>query len=236
MPPTDFASPEDVGRFVDVAARAGVDSFSSAGGVIVDDFDNDGQLDILTSNFDSCGQMKLFQRGPNGTFVDQAAHAGSRRSSSAASTCCRPTTTTTAARTCSSCAAGGSWRSGSRCCATTATARSPTSRLRVAWPNRPRARRPPPGPTSTTTAVSICSSATKTAPAQLFRNRGDGTFEDIAALGRRGTHGVHQGGARRRFRQRRLAGPLRLESARRELPVSQQPRSDVHRGWRRRPA
>jgi tetratricopeptide (TPR) repeat protein len=76
MPAADFASPEDVGRFVDVSARAGVDSFSSAGGVIVDDFDNDGQLDILTSNFDSCGQMKLFQRGPSGTFVDQAAHAG----------------------------------------------------------------------------------------------------------------------------------------------------------------
>ena len=76
MPPSDFASSEDVGRFVDVAAKAGVDSFSSAGGVIVDDFDNDGQLEILTSNFDSCGQMKLFQRGPNGTFVDQATHAG----------------------------------------------------------------------------------------------------------------------------------------------------------------
>jgi tetratricopeptide (TPR) repeat protein len=76
MPPSDFASPEDVGRFVDVSAKAGVDSFSSAGGVIVDDFDNDGQLDILTSNFDSCGQMKLFQRGPTGTFVDRAAPAG----------------------------------------------------------------------------------------------------------------------------------------------------------------
>jgi hypothetical protein len=76
MPPTNFASAEDVGRFVDVAAKSGVDSFSSAGGVIVDDFNNDGQLDILTSNFDSCGQMQLFQRGPNGLFVDRAAQAG----------------------------------------------------------------------------------------------------------------------------------------------------------------
>jgi tetratricopeptide (TPR) repeat protein len=76
MPPENMSSAEDVGRFVDVAAKAGVDSFSLAGGVIVDDFDNDGQLDILTSNFDSCGQMKLFTRGPKGTFVDQAAHAG----------------------------------------------------------------------------------------------------------------------------------------------------------------
>jgi tetratricopeptide (TPR) repeat protein len=76
MPPSDFASPEDVGRFVDVSAKAGVDAFSLAGGVIVEDFDNDGQLDLLTSNFDSCGQMKLFQRGPAGTFVDRAARAG----------------------------------------------------------------------------------------------------------------------------------------------------------------
>jgi tetratricopeptide (TPR) repeat protein len=76
IPPTHFASSEDLGRFVDVAAKAGIDSFSSAGGVIVDDFDNDGQLDVLTSNFDSCGQMKLFQRNASGTFVDQAAHAG----------------------------------------------------------------------------------------------------------------------------------------------------------------
>src|SRR5262245_6639351 len=76
IPPANMASAQDVGRFVDVAAKAGVDAFSSAGGVIVDDFNNDGQLDILTSNFDSCGQMKLFQRGPSGAFVDQASHAG----------------------------------------------------------------------------------------------------------------------------------------------------------------
>jgi tetratricopeptide (TPR) repeat protein len=76
IPTSDFGSPENVGRFVDVAAKAGVDSFSSAGGVIVDEFNNDGQLEILSSNFDSCGQTKLFQRGPNGMFVDQAAHAG----------------------------------------------------------------------------------------------------------------------------------------------------------------
>jgi tetratricopeptide (TPR) repeat protein len=76
IPPADFASAEDVGRFVDVSAKAGVDSFSLAGGVIVDDFDNDGVLEILTSNFDSCGQMRLFRRGPDGTFADQAAKAG----------------------------------------------------------------------------------------------------------------------------------------------------------------
>jgi tetratricopeptide (TPR) repeat protein len=74
--PDLFMSPEDIGRFTDVAAQAGVSSFSSAGGVAVDDFDNDGRLDILTSNFDSCGQMQLFHRREDGTFDDRATQAG----------------------------------------------------------------------------------------------------------------------------------------------------------------
>jgi hypothetical protein len=76
IPPSTFESAESIGRFVDVAAEAGVDSFSSAGGVIVDDFDNDGSLEILTSNFDSCGVMHLFRRGTDGRFHDQAGAAG----------------------------------------------------------------------------------------------------------------------------------------------------------------
>ena len=74
--PSAFESSESIGRFVDVAPQLGVDSFSSAGGVVVDDFDNDGSLEILTSNFDSCGQMQLFRRGRDGRFHDQAAQAG----------------------------------------------------------------------------------------------------------------------------------------------------------------
>jgi hypothetical protein len=76
IPPSAFASADDIGRFTDVAPQLGVDSFSSAGGVVVDDFDNDGSLEILTSNFDSCGRMQLFRRGPDGRFRDDAARAG----------------------------------------------------------------------------------------------------------------------------------------------------------------
>ncbi len=76
IPADAFESPEDVGRFVDVAKQAGIDSYSSAGGVIVDDFNNDGRLDILTSNFDSCGHMQLFQRRQDGTFEERATGAG----------------------------------------------------------------------------------------------------------------------------------------------------------------
>jgi hypothetical protein len=76
IPPSAFASAESIGRFTDIAPELGLDSFSLAGGVIVDDFDNDGALDIMTSNFDSCGRLQLFRRGSDGRFRDEATAAG----------------------------------------------------------------------------------------------------------------------------------------------------------------
>jgi hypothetical protein len=76
IPPAAFESAEDVGRFVDVADRAGLHSFSMSGGVIVDDFDRDGRLDIVTSSIDSCAPLRLFRRNEDGTFTDRAAQAG----------------------------------------------------------------------------------------------------------------------------------------------------------------
>src|SRR2546423_6151604 len=54
IPPARFASAEDVGRFTDVAPQAGLDVFSTAGGVIVDDLGGSGRFDVVTSNFYSC--------------------------------------------------------------------------------------------------------------------------------------------------------------------------------------
>ena len=212
-----------------------MDSFSSAGGVIVDDFDNDGQLEILTSNFDSCGQMKLFQRGPNGTFVDQAAHAGLSQQLGGLNLLqtdynndgCKDVLVLR-----------GGWELAQRksllrnnCDGTftdvtfaSGLARPATSTQTAAWTD------------IDNDGLVDLFVGNEDAPSQLFRNRGDGTFEDIAGIGRRGAHGVHQGRARRRLRQRRLPGPLRLEPARRQLPLSQQPRPHVHRGRRPRPA
>jgi hypothetical protein len=76
IPPERFASAEDVGRFVDVAGPSGVRSFSNAGGVVIDDFDNDGRFDILTSNADHCGSLQLFRRSESGMFVDRTREAG----------------------------------------------------------------------------------------------------------------------------------------------------------------
>ena len=76
IPPSAFASSEDVGRFVDVAPQVGLHSFGAAGGLIVDDFDNDGRFDVVTSSMDSCGAMQLFSRVPGGGFAARGVAAG----------------------------------------------------------------------------------------------------------------------------------------------------------------
>jgi hypothetical protein len=76
IPPSALASAEEVGRFVDVAPKAGLTFFGSAGGVIVDDFDNDGRLDVVTSSSNSCDPMNFFHRNEDGSFTEQAAKAG----------------------------------------------------------------------------------------------------------------------------------------------------------------
>ena len=49
MPRSLFESKENIGRFVDVAPAAGLNVFGDAGGVLVDDFENNGRLDVITS-------------------------------------------------------------------------------------------------------------------------------------------------------------------------------------------
>ncbi len=76
IPPSVFESKEDVGRFVDIAPAAGVDVFGTAGGGIADDFDNDGLLDIVTSQMDDCAPLHFFHNNGDGTFSDRTAQAG----------------------------------------------------------------------------------------------------------------------------------------------------------------
>ncbi len=76
LAPSLFTSTEDIGRFRDVAPKTGINVFSEAGGLIVDDFDNDGLLDIVTSNWDFCAPMHFFHNNGDGTFTDRTAKAG----------------------------------------------------------------------------------------------------------------------------------------------------------------
>lgn len=76
IPPSAFTSKEDLGRFRDVAAEAGLDFFSTAGGVIVDDFENNGRLDIVVSSFNACERLHYFHNNGDGTFTEQGIKAG----------------------------------------------------------------------------------------------------------------------------------------------------------------
>ena len=76
IPPSAFASADDVGRFTDVAPQAGLNVFATAGGVVVDDLAGSGRFDVVTSNFYSCDPLHYFGNNGDGTFTDRTAAAG----------------------------------------------------------------------------------------------------------------------------------------------------------------
>ena len=49
---------------------------SMAGGVIVDDFENNGLLDVVTSSMYTCEHMHYFHNNGDGTFTDHSQQAG----------------------------------------------------------------------------------------------------------------------------------------------------------------
>jgi tetratricopeptide (TPR) repeat protein len=75
IPSEVFASSETAPRFTDVARETGLNPFAMASGVVVDDFDNDGLLDVVTSTYDTCGPMRCYHNNGDGTFTDRAVQA-----------------------------------------------------------------------------------------------------------------------------------------------------------------
>ena len=179
VPPSAFESAEDVGRFIDVAPSLGLDTVASAGGVIVDDLDNDGRLDIVSSNSAACGPMQLFTRAEDGAFTDRGSTAfqgqlGGLNLSQADydNDGCRDVLVMR-----------GGWQLPQRrsllrnnCDGTFADvtaaaglAKPVTASQAAVWAD-----------IDNDGFVDLFV-GNESAPAQLFRNRGDGTFEDIAA-------------------------------------------------------
>ncbi len=76
LPLSPFTSGETIGRFTDVAPQAGLNLFAMASGVVVDDFENNGLFDVVTSTYDACEPMHYFHNNGDGTFSDHAAKAG----------------------------------------------------------------------------------------------------------------------------------------------------------------
>lgn len=76
IPESAFASDHDIGRFTDVAGPAGLDEKKLSGGAIVDDFNNDGLLDVITSSIGFSDPLRFYQNLGDGTFKNRAAAAG----------------------------------------------------------------------------------------------------------------------------------------------------------------
>jgi hypothetical protein len=72
IPPAAFASETEIGRFVDVAPELGIDTFNLAGGVIADDLDDDGFIDIVTSTVDPEGPLTFYRNLGDGRFEDRS--------------------------------------------------------------------------------------------------------------------------------------------------------------------
>ena len=74
--PSLFASEYDIRHFPDIAPFLGLDLVSLAGGSIMDDFDNDGFLDLMISAWGLHDQLRYFRNQGDGTFVERTREVG----------------------------------------------------------------------------------------------------------------------------------------------------------------
>ena len=119
----------DIGKFRDIGHLVGVNRFNQAGGAIMEDFDNDGLLDLAVTSFDPTEPMAFYRNKGDGTFEDRTEAAG--LTDQLGGLVLRPDRLQQrrphgplhpAGRLAPAC------RCGPACCGTMATARSPTSR------------------------------------------------------------------------------------------------------------
>jgi hypothetical protein len=66
----------DIGKFRDIGHAVGVDRFNMAGGAVMEDFDNDGRLDLALTSSEPTQPMAFYYNNGNGTFVNRTQEAG----------------------------------------------------------------------------------------------------------------------------------------------------------------
>ena len=76
IPPEKFASDHPLARHPDIAVPLGLAIDDISGGVVMDDLDGDGDLDLMLSAFGLHSQLRLFRNESNGTFTERTAAAG----------------------------------------------------------------------------------------------------------------------------------------------------------------
>ncbi|MBL0009402.1 MAG: VCBS repeat-containing protein [Saprospiraceae bacterium] len=74
--PSWFKSKIDFPRYPGIAAQLGVNRFSNAGGTVIDDFNNDGWLDIVVSSLAPTEELVLYLNNGDGTFSDRTEEFG----------------------------------------------------------------------------------------------------------------------------------------------------------------
>jgi hypothetical protein len=80
VPPEVFESEVPFPRFINNSIILGLDSFTGAGGVIIDDFDNDEHLDVFSCSWDPAeGVAQIFWNDGEGRFTDGTREAGLER-------------------------------------------------------------------------------------------------------------------------------------------------------------
>jgi hypothetical protein len=76
IPGKIFASDYDAGQFHDIAPAIGLNITGHAGGVIAEDFDGDGLIDLMVSSSHPMDQLRFFHNNGDGTFADRTEAAG----------------------------------------------------------------------------------------------------------------------------------------------------------------
>lgn len=76
IPGLDARSKINVAPFKDIAAGLKLDLKNRSGGMIVDDFNNDGNLDMMCSAWDLADAMHYYKNNGDGTFTDVSAISG----------------------------------------------------------------------------------------------------------------------------------------------------------------
>lgn len=76
IPPSVFASEFPLKRFHDISGNLGLDINGLSGGIIADDFDGDGNLDLVMSALGLRDPMHFFHNNGDGTFADRTKEVG----------------------------------------------------------------------------------------------------------------------------------------------------------------
>lgn len=76
LPLDQLSSQAPMVHFQEIAAQAGVNRLHQAGGAIMDDFDNDGWLDLIETSWDPLMHTIFYRNRGDGTFEDMTATSG----------------------------------------------------------------------------------------------------------------------------------------------------------------